>query len=255
MLPPRRGGEGLRTASQSGNLGDFYGVRKWQSGDNVKHIHWRTTARIGEPAVRQLEHRPQPTISIVVDAFATDPSRDERLLEFAVTVLSELTGLTAEGQRARPSRLYQLTHFAVADRLGAEEANQLRLFELETAVRDGLSDESRRGLLKRLATTQSTEDPAALIRMLAENAPALMRTDLVILSTRSVRQFLALLASMDPSSEAEEVTATRANRVISFLNQRNRLTWLNLSSQAVSRWIDREPQSDRPADATSDAVH
>lgn len=56
LLPPRRGGDGDRSTGGTNLDGEFFGLRPWQSGDHIKHIHWRTTARIGQPAVRQFEH-------------------------------------------------------------------------------------------------------------------------------------------------------------------------------------------------------
>ena len=67
LLPPRRGGDGNRSTGGTNHDGEFFGLRPWQSGDHVKHVHWRTTARIGEPAVRQFEQRNRHHVCVVVD--------------------------------------------------------------------------------------------------------------------------------------------------------------------------------------------
>ena len=36
---------------------EFYALRPWRSGDNKKNIHWRTTARYGQPIVKQYDQQ------------------------------------------------------------------------------------------------------------------------------------------------------------------------------------------------------
>lgn len=66
-----RGGGAATTARRSGaSDGDFFGLRSWQAGDSRRWIHWRTTARIGEPAVRQFEQQRRFDVCILVDVFS-----------------------------------------------------------------------------------------------------------------------------------------------------------------------------------------
>ena len=37
---------------------DFYGVREYNAGDNVRSIDWNVTARLGHPFVKLYERRP-----------------------------------------------------------------------------------------------------------------------------------------------------------------------------------------------------
>ncbi|MEL7334955.1 MAG: DUF58 domain-containing protein, partial [Planctomycetota bacterium] len=62
------GGSASRKKRSGVSDGDFFGLRGWRSGDSRRWIHWRTTARIGEPVVRQFENRQRLDICIVVDA-------------------------------------------------------------------------------------------------------------------------------------------------------------------------------------------
>lgn len=72
--------------------GDFYGLRQWRSGDSRRWIHWRTTARLGEPAVRQFEQQRRYDMCILVDAFR-QPQEDEeafeRVVRFAATLVTQ----------------------------------------------------------------------------------------------------------------------------------------------------------------------
>ena len=65
----REGGTSA-TAGRSGlQEGDFFGLRGWQAGDSRRWIHWRTTARTGELAVRQFEKQRRFDLCILVDAY------------------------------------------------------------------------------------------------------------------------------------------------------------------------------------------
>jgi uncharacterized protein (DUF58 family) len=68
--------------------GDYYGLRPWQSGDSMRWVHWRTTARLGRPIVRQFERRRTPDVAIVLDPWLPPrpTERDEGLLELAISV-------------------------------------------------------------------------------------------------------------------------------------------------------------------------
>ncbi|QDT04279.1 hypothetical protein K227x_26690 [Rubripirellula lacrimiformis] len=70
-----RSGGMATTGQRSGpSEGDFFGLREWQTGDSPKWIHWRTTARIGEPIVRQFEQQRRFDVCILVDAFQDAPT-------------------------------------------------------------------------------------------------------------------------------------------------------------------------------------
>ena len=66
--PEERGGGGrslVQHLSVSGD--DFYAVRDWQEGDDLRKIHWRSSARRGELMIRQDEIRPFPRATLLLD--------------------------------------------------------------------------------------------------------------------------------------------------------------------------------------------
>ncbi len=75
---------------------DYYGLREWRPGDSVRWVHWRTTARLGEPAVRQFERQRNFSVALLLDLWLpSNPSpQHRRLLElavsFAATALADL---------------------------------------------------------------------------------------------------------------------------------------------------------------------
>ncbi len=82
-LISREGGTATTARRMGANEGDFFGLREWQHGDSPKWIHWRTTARLLEPAVRQFEQQRRFNLCIVVDAYA-ESELDTRDAEIAI---------------------------------------------------------------------------------------------------------------------------------------------------------------------------
>ncbi|MBP3956114.1 DUF58 domain-containing protein [Gemmata sp. G18] len=68
------------------------GVRAYRPGDPIRDIHWRTTARRGEPMVREYDTAPSPELVLVVEAWVpptptpADRARLEAALSLAVTI-------------------------------------------------------------------------------------------------------------------------------------------------------------------------
>ncbi len=50
----------------------FAGVRPFQAGDSLRHIHWRATARLGSTVTRRLEPARSREVVLVVDVQTTD---------------------------------------------------------------------------------------------------------------------------------------------------------------------------------------
>ncbi len=68
------------------------GVRAYRPGDAIRDLHWRTTARRGEPMVREYDTAPSPELVLVVepwlppDPTPADRDRLEAALSLAVTI-------------------------------------------------------------------------------------------------------------------------------------------------------------------------
>ncbi len=57
--------------------GDYYGLREWRTGDSLRWIHWRTSAKLGELAVRQFEEQRSRDVKIVLDLWQPDSPTDQ----------------------------------------------------------------------------------------------------------------------------------------------------------------------------------
>jgi uncharacterized protein (DUF58 family) len=66
--PEERQGGGRSLVQRLATSGDdFYAVRGWQDGDDMRMVHWRSTARHGEIMIRQDEIRPFPRATVFAD--------------------------------------------------------------------------------------------------------------------------------------------------------------------------------------------
>ena len=60
--------ESQLTVVRAGHGNDLYGVREYRSGDSLRRIHWRTSARRGELVVREFEPPGQRVLALLMDA-------------------------------------------------------------------------------------------------------------------------------------------------------------------------------------------
>ncbi|QDV41272.1 hypothetical protein Enr13x_11100 [Stieleria neptunia] len=210
LLPPRRGGDGHRSTGGSNEDGEFFGLRPWQSGDHIKHIHWRTTARIGEPAVRQFEQRNRHQICLVVDAVdrSDAPGIVEQVLEVAATLINELASPTSS------------VALLVADASPGSNVD-VSIGADATALLERLA------IAKPVHLKSSQDDPLA--HAVADRSSQLQAYDLVVVSARGFKDTVHR-RSADPSGR-------QALSVWRYFDQRSRLSWIDVSSPPVRRWL------------------
>ena len=88
----RRGQRHDRSAQQQ----EYHGLRDYRPGDSPRWIHWRTSARLGQPMIKEFEQQNEQDLAILLDPFlprtkVTAEQREalELLIEFAATVCME----------------------------------------------------------------------------------------------------------------------------------------------------------------------
>lgn len=96
----RRGRRHDRTAQQQ----EYHGLRDYRPGDSPRWIHWRTTARLGEPMVKEFEQQSEQDVAVLLDPWvprtrATAEQREavERAIRFCATV--SLESCRGQGRR------------------------------------------------------------------------------------------------------------------------------------------------------------
>lgn len=92
---------GTRVLASSATVDEeLASMRPYTVGDDIRRIHWRTTARIGQPVVRQYDQpwQRRTTLLLDVDAGATDPAAFERAV---ITTTSVVRRSAADGEMLR----------------------------------------------------------------------------------------------------------------------------------------------------------
>lgn len=133
---------------------EVYGVREYLPGQNVRRIHWRTTARTGKPMILELEGRQDASFLILLDTSPVgDPGTLRQRLESAIGLVAGLTYfLTVQGvlfrfawhgeqlHSSRPGRGDGHYH-AVMERLALAGFSEKRLGEWVEQVGVGIGAE------------------------------------------------------------------------------------------------------------------
>jgi len=82
----------MRARGRGGADDQLQGLREFRSGDSIRSIHWRTTARRGDLMVREFEQHRQPDLDLVLDLW--QPGRpaetDLQRVELAVSIAATL---------------------------------------------------------------------------------------------------------------------------------------------------------------------
>jgi len=87
---------GVALASNVGQSDEFVALREYRRGDPIRHIHWRSWAKVGKPIVKEFEDEFFVRHALVLDTFTERPHSDE--FEEAVSVAASFasTVLTQE---------------------------------------------------------------------------------------------------------------------------------------------------------------
>ncbi len=87
---------GVALAANIGRSEEFVALREYRHGDPMRHIHWRSWAKVGKPIVKEFEDEFFVRHALVLDTFDEEPNSE--LLEEAVSVAASFacTILTQE---------------------------------------------------------------------------------------------------------------------------------------------------------------
>lgn len=197
-----RMGQAKAAASAGVSEGEFFGLRPWETGDSRRWIHWRTTARMGEVAVRQFEQRHQRQICVLLDLASLNESQNE-FAEQAISFLATIAKSVVSQGRDKLSA-------AIAD----AEVSVFPAIQSPVLVTS---------LLDRLAVAHSAHSPRLADALQSLNGPLSRSPQLLVISTRS-DQTRALKA---------ELKGTAAASILG----RIRIRWLNVSAGDLEPYI------------------
>ncbi|MFL5385065.1 MAG: DUF58 domain-containing protein [Longimicrobiaceae bacterium] len=91
LREPRPAGERIRRAGETyagaaGARGEYRGLRPYRPGDDPRDVHWKTTARAGQPVVREYERDRSSALWICLDLRAPAGDEAEAALEVAASL-------------------------------------------------------------------------------------------------------------------------------------------------------------------------
>lgn len=75
---------GVALAANVGRSDEFVALREYRHGDPLRHIHWRSWAKIGKPIVKEYEDEFFMRHALVLDTFSEEPNSE--VLEEAVSI-------------------------------------------------------------------------------------------------------------------------------------------------------------------------
>ena len=75
---------GFLLSSNVGESPEFMHTREWRDGDNPRHVHWASTARLGKPVVKVYHEEYFVRLALIVDT-EVRPGTSDRAFEWAVS--------------------------------------------------------------------------------------------------------------------------------------------------------------------------
>ena len=83
---------GIALSSNVGDSIEFIGTREYRQGDNPRAIHWRTWARLGQPAVKEFQEEYFCRIALLMDTFipARETKRRREGFEAAISLAASV---------------------------------------------------------------------------------------------------------------------------------------------------------------------
>lgn len=194
---------GVTQASSVGRSEEFISLRDYRRGDPLRHIHWRSWAKTGEPIVKEFEDEFFVRHGLILDTFCDEETRDEVFEEavslaasFACSIGTQesLLDLMFVGDRA---------HIFTAGR-GVARADQL----LEVLAGAQPSGQQSFDSLTSLVLTHSRELSGCVLVLLAWDA---RRQDLVA-RLRQMGMPLRVFLIQEPGAQRVDPATTGLDR-------------------------------------------
>jgi uncharacterized protein (DUF58 family) len=99
-------GAGTSATRWRGRGHDLYNLRTYRAGDDPRHIHWRTSAKVQSLLVREMEAETTEDTRIVLrETGAGDAAKLEAALSEAASIAAHLARTGAGGRAGGPGTL------------------------------------------------------------------------------------------------------------------------------------------------------
>jgi uncharacterized protein (DUF58 family) len=208
---------------------EFYALRHWRSGDSKKHIHWRTSAKFGQPIVRQHDQQDNRDFAMLLDLHFEGADREgaellecpqcETALSFAATVVLHL-GIAIQGQIA----------------VGiCGSRNEVCCSRNQREITDRL--------MQKFAIAEPAKDPDIVDTLLDLSRSVSGSTPLFVISSREKPDYLSvpvesqdeLSARLADSASPDPVLLEAARRICRLRNIGPTIRWIRVGSDEFER--------------------
>ena len=125
--------EGLATNDVVDSDLSFHTIRDYVPGDSRRHVHWKSTAKVGHLVVRQYEESRQSRVAVILDCSGEHSYSSSDEFELAVSVAASVAAQAVHDKR----ELVVVTNSPLVS--GHKSAK--RLYELSSANRTSLLDD------------------------------------------------------------------------------------------------------------------
>ncbi len=145
-IPASTGGDRATTRATGSDAG---GVREWRSGDQVRHVQWRSTARTGRLTVAERDHVAPGALVLLIAGRSGDPASGRRHLEGRDGRQCGAAARRGSTRRGRGRRMRASSNAGVASRVaracGGSRAARRRGAAPRNALRSGRREGAGRG--------------------------------------------------------------------------------------------------------------
>ena len=195
---------------------EFFGLRPWRAGDGRKHIHWRSTAKFGQPIVKQHEQPENRDFAMVLDLQIT---------------ARQLSGTSSDNHSAEQAACETLLSFATTTLVGLAPLVHGKFAMAICGQQNAICcSHNHRELLNQIMRQLAIAEPStapelvealqSVSRFVANNTP------IFVISTRPQPNFSDLTSTPPPDS--------RSN--FQFLSELS-LEWVEVTSPEFKRWF------------------
>lgn len=190
--------EGLPAQHLARDDVSFHALREYQPGDDLRHVHWKSTARVGEVMVRQYEETRRSHFVVGLSSLP-DEYREPEEFELAISVagsvgLRALRDARVLDARTQQGPLRSVTARRFLDELSVLGHSRARLGGI-VALAGGVAAQSPDAAVVVLVTGSRTD--AAELRLACSRLPQSVRALAVVADTRVGAPALQRIAEAD----------------------------------------------------------
>mgnify|MGYP001054955355 CR=1 FL=1 len=172
------------------NDGLFYAIRDYRQGDSRRSIHWRSTAKMGRPAVKQFERQNDQELNLILDLFAfpeTPVGRQQPPPDVQNIQPPSPAGSTSDPQ-AELAVSFLATLLSQVCHQGRHELNCLILGDQDCEYSGAASPKFQRKVNESLAVVQPSPVESVTSRIQSFVETNHSRSSLLVITTRKLDQ-------------------------------------------------------------------